>query len=117
MIGASPLALSVWQTLLLVEILFHHSNVRLPLSMERWINLLVVTPRMHGIHRSTVDDLRNSNFSSGLTLWDWVHRTLRLDVPQEEITIGVPGHLDPQRVTFGEIMRLPFRPNDESRVS
>src|SRR5690242_259553 len=30
-IGATPLALSTWQALTLVAILFHHSNVRLPI--------------------------------------------------------------------------------------
>ena len=31
----------------------------------------------------------NSNWSSGLTVWDVLHGTLRTDVPQERITIGV----------------------------
>ena len=34
-IGTSPLALSIWQTGLLMSILFHHSNVELPLWLER----------------------------------------------------------------------------------
>src|SRR5207244_5537109 len=33
-IGVSPLAFSVWQTALLVSILFHHSNVRLPIALR-----------------------------------------------------------------------------------
>src|SRR6266404_1768472 len=31
-IGVSPLSLSVWTTLLLISILFHHSNVNLPIQ-------------------------------------------------------------------------------------
>src|SRR5258706_3938 len=34
-IGTSPLALSIWQTALLMSILFHHSNVEIPLALER----------------------------------------------------------------------------------
>jgi hypothetical protein len=49
-IGVSPLALSVWQTATLVEILFHHFNIELPVEVERWLSHLIVTPRMHGIH-------------------------------------------------------------------
>jgi sterol desaturase/sphingolipid hydroxylase (fatty acid hydroxylase superfamily) len=107
-IGVSPLALSVWQTAALVEILFYHSNVELPLGVERWLCRLVVTPRMHGIHHSIVPDETGSNWSSGLTLWDWLHGTLRLNVPQDDITIGVPAYRRPEEVTLPRVLAMPF---------
>jgi sterol desaturase/sphingolipid hydroxylase (fatty acid hydroxylase superfamily) len=108
LIGVSPLSLSVWQTLLMVSILFHHSNVRLPVELERRLNLLFVTPRMHGIHHSTVREETDSNWSSGLTVWDVLHGTLRLDVPQDEITIGVPAYRDPRELELTKILAMPF---------
>jgi sterol desaturase/sphingolipid hydroxylase (fatty acid hydroxylase superfamily) len=108
LIGVSPLALSVWQTFLMVSILFHHSNVRLPVELERRLNRLFVTPRMHGIHHSDVREETDSNWSSGLTVWDYLHGTLRLDVPQDEINIGVPAYSDPREVGLVEILKLPF---------
>lgn len=108
LIGAGPLSLSVWQTWLLVSVLFHHSNVRLPLGVERRLCLLLVTPRMHGIHHSAVREETNSNWSSGLALWDRLHSTLRLDVPQQAITIGVPAYRDPREVGLVEVLKLPF---------
>jgi sterol desaturase/sphingolipid hydroxylase (fatty acid hydroxylase superfamily) len=107
-IGVCPLALSLWQTGLLLEIMFHHSNVELPIQVERWLGKLIVTPRLHGIHHSIVVDEVNSNWSSGLTIWDWLHRTLRSDVPQERITIGVPAFLDPEAVRLPEVLEMPF---------
>jgi sterol desaturase/sphingolipid hydroxylase (fatty acid hydroxylase superfamily) len=107
-IGVSPLAFSVWQTCLLLSILFHHSNVRLPVEIERRLNRLVVTPRMHGIHHSDVKAETDSNWSSGLTVWDWLHGTLRLDVPQSEITIGVPAYRDARELSLTQILKLPF---------
>ena len=108
LIGISPLSLSVWQTALFLSILFHHSNVRLPFEVERRLNLLIVTPRMHGIHHSIVREETNSNWSSGLTLWDRLHGTLRLNVPQEEIIIGVPAYRAPEEVTLAKILVMPF---------
>ncbi len=108
LIGVSPLALSVWQTLLFLSILFHHSNVELPLGLERRLSHFVVTPRMHGIHHSVVKEETDSNWSSGLTAWDRLHGTLRLDVPQREVTIGVPAYRDPEEVGLSEILKLPF---------
>jgi sterol desaturase/sphingolipid hydroxylase (fatty acid hydroxylase superfamily) len=107
-LGISPLSFSVWQTFLFLCIMFHHSNVRLPVRVERPLNHLVVTPRMHGIHHSIVREETDSNWSSGLTLWDWLHGTLRLGVPQEEITIGVPAYRQPEEVALSEILLMPF---------
>jgi sterol desaturase/sphingolipid hydroxylase (fatty acid hydroxylase superfamily) len=109
LIGVSPLALSIWQMLLRISILFHHSNVRLPIESERWLNILIVTPRMHGIHHSIVREETDSNWSSGLTFWDRLHGTLRLNVPQDEITIGVPSYREPEEVELTKILTLPVR--------
>lgn len=106
-IGVDPRALSIWQTALLVSILFHHSNLRLPTGIERRLVRFVVTPRMHGIHHSIVREETDSNWSSGLTLWDRLHGTLKLDVPQRRITIGVPDYRDPEEVTLGKLLIMP----------
>jgi sterol desaturase/sphingolipid hydroxylase (fatty acid hydroxylase superfamily) len=108
LIGVSPRALSLWQTLLMLSVLFHHSNVRLPVGAERRLVRLVVTPRMHGIHHSAVRAETDSNWSSGLTLWDRLHGTLRLDVPQASVDIGVPAYRDPRELGLADILAMPF---------
>src|SRR5215471_17033509 len=108
LIGLTPFTFSVWQCVFLSCILFHHSNVELPIRWERWVNKLIVTPRMHGIHHSIVERETNSNWSSGLTIWDWLHGTLRLNVPQAEVTIGVPAFQEQRAVTLPRILALPF---------
>jgi sterol desaturase/sphingolipid hydroxylase (fatty acid hydroxylase superfamily) len=113
LIGASPFIFSVWQTTTLLSILFHHSNVRLPSNFELWINWLVVGPRMHGIHHSASPDLTDSNWSSGLTIWDRLHGTLRLDVPDRQTKIGVPGYRDAQELTLRHLIIMPFEKQRE----
>ena len=114
LLGVGPAALSAWQTALFVSVLFHHSNVRLPADVERRLVRFVVTPRMHGIHHSIVREETDSNWSSGLTIWDRLHGTLRLDVPQEQIVIGVPAFRAPEQVTLGKALALPFVEQPES---
>ena len=63
---------------------------------------------MHGIHHSVVRAETDSNWSSGLTLWDRLHGTLRLDVPQDAITIGVPAYREPADVRLPRILAMPF---------
>ncbi len=115
-IGVTPDALTLWQNALLVSILFHHSNVELPVGVERVIARVFVTPRMHGIHHSIVPDETSSNWSSGLTLWDRLHGTLRLNVPQRDVIVGVPAYLDPEDVTLKKSIELPFGAQREWRL-
>lgn len=107
-LGISPLGLSLWQTATTMEIMFHHSNVRLPAGLERRLCRLIVTPRMHGIHHSIVREETDSNWSTIFSWPDALHRTLRLNVPQDNITIGVPAYQNPTELTLGKIIKMPF---------
>ncbi len=108
-IGATPLSVWIWQMLVFVSILFHHSNTRLPLPLERVLVKLVVTPRMHGIHHSDYRNETNSNWSSVLSAWDYLHGTVLLDIPQQEVVIGVPAYRAREDVTLPKVLTLPFR--------
>lgn len=108
LIGAGPRALSLWQKLTLAEVAFHHANLRLPLAFERRLDRFVMTPRLHGIHHSVEAGERDSNFSSGLTVWDVLHGTLCTGKPQAAITIGVPPYDAPCKVTLGRTLAVPF---------
>jgi sterol desaturase/sphingolipid hydroxylase (fatty acid hydroxylase superfamily) len=109
LLGAGPAAASIWQTLLILSIVFHHSNWKLPRRTDRLLARLIVTPRMHGIHHSDYASETNSNWSSLFTWWDFLHGTFREDVPQASIEIGVPAYQDPDAVTLPKIAALPFR--------
>jgi sterol desaturase/sphingolipid hydroxylase (fatty acid hydroxylase superfamily) len=114
LLGVDRGTLRLWQQMLIVSVVFHHSNLALPAAVEERLNAIVVTPRMHGIHHSTRADDTNSNYSSLLSCWDRLHRSLRLDVPQEALTIGVAGFSRPEDVTFERSLTLPFR--DDPRL-
>lgn len=91
-IGPSFFAYAVYEMAFQLGTLFHHSNLRLPLPLERVLNKLLVTPRMHGIHHSDIREEDLSNFGVVFPWWDRLHGTLRLNVPQSEVTIGIPGY-------------------------
>src|SRR5262249_56733801 len=89
--------------------LFHHTSVPLPLRAERLLNRVLVTPRMHGIHHSVVEDEANSNYSTVFSWWDRLHRSVRLDIPQSALVIGVPAYHEPADNTLWHVLALPFR--------
>jgi sterol desaturase/sphingolipid hydroxylase (fatty acid hydroxylase superfamily) len=109
LLGIDRRTLSAWQLLMMVSIFFHHSNLRLSPGNERLLVKFVVTPRMHGIHHSDYLRETDSNWSSLLSWWDYLHNTMRLDVPQREITIGVPAYQDETSVTLPRLITLPLR--------
>jgi sterol desaturase/sphingolipid hydroxylase (fatty acid hydroxylase superfamily) len=109
LIGPSLLYVAAWQMFLIACILFHHSNVRLPIRAERRLARLLVTPRLHGIHHSVEPELVNSNWSSGLTIWDWLHGTLRTEVPQNAIVMGIAGFRDSEFQKLQTLYWLPFQ--------
>ena len=106
--GIVPFTYLLYELIFNLCTMFHHSNLRLPLALERLLNLVIVTPRMHGVHHSAVGAETNSNYSVVLRWWDCFHRTLRLNVPQNEIIIGVPGYLLPKDNTLLHLLALPF---------
>jgi sterol desaturase/sphingolipid hydroxylase (fatty acid hydroxylase superfamily) len=89
--------------------LFHHSNLRLPIRLERWLNRFLVTPRMHGIHHSQVRPETNSNYGVVFSWWDKLHRTLGLNIPQSKIEIGIAGYSLPEDNRLWHAFTLPFR--------
>ena len=109
-IGVPPHLLLAWQALTLFCILFHHSNVRLPERLEAALALVIVTPRLHGIHHSARTVERESNWSSILTLWDRLHGTYRADPPQEHITIGLAEYRRPADVALAKLVTMPLEP-------
>jgi sterol desaturase/sphingolipid hydroxylase (fatty acid hydroxylase superfamily) len=110
LLGVRPATVLAYEAVFEACTAFHHSNWRLPLAVEHPLARLLVTPRAHGIHHSVVHRETQSNFGVVLTLWDRLHRTLRLNVPQAQVTIGVPAYPDPSHQTVAQRLRLPLAP-------
>ncbi len=109
LIGLPPLTYMIYEGVFQASTLFQHSNIRLPLQVERLLNRVLVTPRMHGIHHSVVAGETNSNYSVVFSWWDRLHRSLRLNVPQSAIIIGIPAYQEPADNTLWNVLVLPFR--------
>jgi len=115
-VGVPEDAVRLWQRLLLLSISFHHSNVRLPESVDRALSFLVMTPRLHGVHHSVDPELRDSNWSSGLTLWDRLHRTYRTE-PRLVTRLGVRGVSPARELVRSLVVPLADSSDDLSSAS
>lgn len=104
LLGVSPRALAVWEAFFGASVLFHHSNLRL--AGDARLAWLLTTPGMHDIHHRAEIAATDSNWSSGLSLWDRLHGTLRLT--PSDAPIGVPSYPDP--IGIEAALALPFAP-------
>jgi sterol desaturase/sphingolipid hydroxylase (fatty acid hydroxylase superfamily) len=109
LLGFGVWTLAIYELLFSVANQFQHSNWRLPIGLERVLNRIIVTPRMHGTHHSIVRRETDSNWGTVFSLWDRLHGTLRIDVPQDALTIGVAAYRDERELTFGKLLLLPFQ--------
>lgn len=108
LIGVSPMMVLIYEILFEAAAQFHHSNMKLPFRLEKALNKLIVTPRMHGIHHSMIRRETDSNYSIIFSFWDRLHKTVRLNIHQNEIVTGVPTYADERELTIGKLWKLPF---------
>ncbi len=108
LIGINPVAFLIYETAFTANTILQHSNIKFPIEFERILNKLIVTPRMHGIHHSNYKEETNSNYSTVFSFWDRIHKTLRLNIPQSEIKIGVPGYSEKSDNTILNVIFQPF---------
>ncbi|MEL7690965.1 sterol desaturase family protein [Citromicrobium bathyomarinum] len=110
--GADPTILMAHRRFFDASVLFHHSNLRLPGRWDDSLSLVFTTPKMHGVHHSKVPEEMDSNWTSGLSLWDRLHGTLRRK-PQDCIDIGVADRASLADLTLGNSLLAPFRATPE----
>ncbi len=109
LLGISPLTYIIYDLVFQLSTMFHHSNLKIPIAVERRLNWVLVTPRMHGIHHSIVRRETNSNYSVIFRCWDQLHHSLILNVAQARITIGVAGYLEAKDNGLWALLAQPFR--------
>mgnify|MGYP003925994539 CR=1 FL=1 len=90
-LGPPAVAVLIFEVLLNATAMFNHSNIRLPMLVDRFLRLIVVTPDMHRVHHSVIPEETNSNFGFNLPWWDRLLGTYKAqpNAGHEEMSIGI----------------------------
>jgi len=109
--GVPALAVLIFEVLLNATSMFNHANLRIPLSVDRILRWLVVTPDMHRVHHSILPLETNSNFGFNLPWWDRLFRTYRAQPASghERMTIGIDQFRNPTELRLDRLLSQPFR--------
>lgn len=110
LVGPPAAAVIIFEVLLNGTSMFNHSNLRLPLNIDRVLRLFVVTPDMHRVHHSVVIRETNSNFGFNLPWWDRLLGTYRAQpaAGHDGITIGLAQFRDAKKLSLPWMLVLPF---------
>ena len=110
MLGVAPLAVVIFEIVLNSTALFNHSNVQMPLALDRVLRWFIVTPDMHRIHHSTDVRETNSNYGFNVPWWDRLFGTYcpQPSLGQTGMKIGLV-HLGPAVcLNLFMMLRFPF---------
>ncbi len=115
-IGPPALGILLFEVILNGAAMFNHSNVKLPLSLDRILRLIIVTPDMHRVHHSVHRDETDSNFGFNLPWWDRLFGTYTAQPRDghDGMTIGVHEFRDAREQMLDRLLTQPFREPPET---
>jgi sterol desaturase/sphingolipid hydroxylase (fatty acid hydroxylase superfamily) len=110
-LGTPVISVVIFEVLLNATSMFNHSNVTMPLWLDRVLRWIVVTPDMHRVHHSLIVRETNSNFGFNLPWWDRLFGTYR-DQPEAGHAGMIPGiaqFREPGEQRLDRMLTQPFR--------
>jgi sterol desaturase/sphingolipid hydroxylase (fatty acid hydroxylase superfamily) len=84
----------VFEVLILLSALFHHSNIKLPTTVERLLGFVIVTPSHHWVHHHAVRADTDSNYSTILSIWDRIFKSRSSTQRTPDMKVGVEARQD-----------------------
>jgi len=110
-IGANPIAVIAFEVILSATALFNHGNVFIPINIDRWLRVGIVTPDMHRVHHSTTQRETDSNFGFSISIWDRLFGTY-IDQPalgHDKMIIGLAQYRYSPDVGIKRLLVMPFQ--------
>lgn len=109
-LGSSPLAVVLFEIVLNATSMFSHANLRLPLPVDRWLRLVMVTPDMHRVHHSVIVRETNSNYGFNLPWWDRLFGSYRAQPGDGHLgmTIGLREWRTQADLGLWALLQIPF---------
>ena len=111
LLGADPIAVIAFEIILNGCATFNHSNVNIPLAIDKKMRWLIITPDMHRIHHSVIPSETDSNYGFSVPFWDRLCRTYKVEPKGEQTSmpIGLVPFRQPEELGFFKSLILPFK--------
>jgi sterol desaturase/sphingolipid hydroxylase (fatty acid hydroxylase superfamily) len=107
LVGVPLSRVIVFEILVTMAAIFHHSNIRLPVQVEKLLSLIIVTPSIHWVHHHALRSDTDSNYSTILSIWDRLFGSVTKGARVPDMPIGVEGNKEQKLLSL--ILRPFFR--------
>jgi sterol desaturase/sphingolipid hydroxylase (fatty acid hydroxylase superfamily) len=84
----------LFEVILALATIFHHSNVSLPPRLEKLLSLAIVTPSIHWVHHHAIRADTDSNYATILSIWDRIFASTSRTLRTPDMPIGVEAKSD-----------------------
>ena len=118
-LGPAVAAVILFEVILNAAAMFNHSNVRLPLSVDRIVRTFLITPDVHRVHHSIHQKETDSNYGFFLSIWDQLFGTYTAQ-PQDghdDMIIGLSEYQSDKPGHLLWSLTVPFLPNPRNETS
>ena len=111
LLGADPLAVIAFEVILNGSATFNHSNVNIPVAIDKKLRWLIITPDMHRIHHSTLQTETDSNYGFSISCWDRLCRTYIAEPQKSQQTMAIGLNSFPEQAELGffKLLLIPFK--------
>jgi sterol desaturase/sphingolipid hydroxylase (fatty acid hydroxylase superfamily) len=93
-LGVPLSSVLLFETLVLMSTIFHHSDARLPPRLERALARVIITPSIHWVHHHALRADTDSNYGTIFSFWDPLFRSKSRTRRWRAMPIGVEGRRD-----------------------
>ena len=111
LIGAPMVAIIIFEIILNATAMFNHSNLRIPVKVDKILRLFIVTPDMHRVHHSINRKETDSNFGFNIPLWDYIFKsyTAQPKDGHQNMLIGVDKFRSTKQQQLVQLLTQPIR--------
>ncbi len=91
-----------------------HANIALPLSLDKGLSYLIVTPNMHKFHHHFELPWTDSNYGNMFSIWDRLFGTFVYEDPKQiQYGVDLADHTDDESISIQ--LGIPFNKNVKSK--
>ena len=108
LLGAPVYGVFLFELWIGVSNLFNHSNIRIPIRLEKVLHGIIVTPDMHRVHHSANPSETNRNFGFNFSWWDRLFMTYHQPLELGKIKLGLNIFEEIHYSRIKELLLQPF---------
>lgn len=109
LVGAPMWMVFLYQSASVVLSQFNHANVSLPVTIDKMLSFVIVSPDMHKVHHHYVLPHTDSNYGNIFSIWDRLFGTFST-IKREDIVYGIDTHMEVDKNnSVINLLKIPFQ--------